>query len=200
MTDSAARLLEPSIRYAMGVVLAVSPELLSRPTPCQEWDLRMLLRHACESLAALHEGTMAGRVGLAAAEEDADVAGDPARAFCIRAGALLGTWTGQRERSMVMDIAGCSLSGSLMASVAALEMAVHGWDISQACGRGEPIPPLLAVDLLLTAHLLVPADDRYPMFAAPVTIAATASPSDRLAAFLGRAPGRDRTWFTTTIP
>jgi uncharacterized protein (TIGR03086 family) len=189
VTESAARLLEPSIRYALGVVLAVSPELLSRPTPCQEWDLRMLLRHACESLAALHEGTRAGRVGLAPAEEDADVAVDPARAFCIRAGALLDTWTGQRERPTVLDIAGCPLPGSLMASAAALEMAVHGWDISQACGRGEPIPPLLALDLLLTAHLLAPADDRHPMFAAPVTIAATASPSDRLAAFLGRAPG-----------
>jgi uncharacterized protein (TIGR03086 family) len=189
MTESGARLLEPSIRYALGVVLAVSPELLSRPTPCQEWDLRMLLRHACESLAAVHEGTRAGRVGLAPAEEDADVMGDPARAFRIRAGALLDTWTGQRERPTVLDIAGCPLSGSLMASAVALEMAVHGWDISQACGRGEPIPPLLAVELLLTAPLLVPADDRYPLFAAPVAIAATASPSDRLAAFLGRTPG-----------
>ena len=189
MTESAARLLEPSIRYALGVVLAVSPELLSRPTPCQEWDLRMLLRHACESLAAVHEGTRAGRVGLAPAEEDADVVGDPARAFRIRAGALLDTWTGQCERPTVLDIAGCPLSGSLMAGAVALEMAVHGWDISQACGRGEPIPPLLAVDLLLTAPLLVPADDRYPLFAAPVAIAATASPSDRLAAFLGRTPG-----------
>jgi uncharacterized protein (TIGR03086 family) len=189
VTESAARLLEPSIRYALGVVLAISPELLSRPTPCQEWDLRMLLRHACESLAAIDEGTRAGRVGLAPAEEDADVVGDPMRAFCIRAGALLDTWAGQRERPTVLDIAGCPLSGSLMVSAAALELAVHGWDISQACGRGEPIPPLLAFDLLLTAHLLVPADDRYPLFAAPVTIAATASPSDQLAAFLGRAPG-----------
>jgi len=47
-----ARLLEPSINYALGVVQAVTPELLSRPTPCREWDLRMLLRHASESLAA----------------------------------------------------------------------------------------------------------------------------------------------------
>jgi len=47
-----ARLLEPSVSYALGVVLVVTPELLRRPTPCREWDLRMLLRHACESLAA----------------------------------------------------------------------------------------------------------------------------------------------------
>jgi hypothetical protein len=56
-----ARLLEPSITYALGAALAVTPELLSRPTPRGEWDLRMLLRHACESLAAFGEG--AARTG-----------------------------------------------------------------------------------------------------------------------------------------
>ena len=66
----AARLLEPSISYALGVVLAVTPELLPRPTPCREWDLRTLLRHACESLAAFGEGIEAGRVGLDPAAED----------------------------------------------------------------------------------------------------------------------------------
>ena len=34
------------------------------PTPCGEWDLRMLLRHASESLTAFGEGIEAGRVGL----------------------------------------------------------------------------------------------------------------------------------------
>ena len=52
-----ARLLEPSISYALGVALAVTPGLLSGPTPCGEWDLRMLLRHACESVTAFGEGT-----------------------------------------------------------------------------------------------------------------------------------------------
>jgi len=75
-----AQLLEPSIGYALGVVLAVTPELLSRPTPCPEWDLRMLLRHASESLAAFGEGIEAGRVGLDPAVEDGDLAADPARA------------------------------------------------------------------------------------------------------------------------
>ncbi len=62
--DDGARLLEPSISYALSVVLAVRPELLSRPTPCRGWDLRMLLRHASESLAAIGEGIESGHVGL----------------------------------------------------------------------------------------------------------------------------------------
>ena len=182
-----ARLLKPSINYALGAVLAVTPELLSRPTPCRGWDLRMLLRHASESVAALGEGIEAGRVGLDPAE-DGDLAADPARAFRDRAGQLLDACTGPGYQRQVIEIAGCPLAASVMAAAAALEVAVHGWDISRACGQRQPIPPALATSLLAIAPALVPRTGRHPLFAAPVTIPATAGPSDRLAAFLGRTP------------
>jgi uncharacterized protein (TIGR03086 family) len=184
-----ARLLEPSISYALGAVVAVTPELLSRRTPCGKWDLRMLLRHACESLAAFGEGIEAGRVGLDPAAEDGVLAADPARAFRDRAGQLLDAWTGPGHQRQVVEIAGCPLAASVMAAAAALEVAVHGWDISRACGQRQPIPRALATDLLAIAPVLVPRTGRHPLFAAPVTVAATAGPSDRLAAFLGRSPG-----------
>jgi uncharacterized protein (TIGR03086 family) len=168
-----ARLLEPSIGYALGAVLAVTPELLSRPTPCRGWDLRMLLRHASESLAAIGEGIEAGRVGLHPAAEDRDLAADPAEAFRDRAGQLLDAWTSLGHRRQAVEIADCPLAASVMAAAAALEVAVHGWDINQA---------------LEIALVLVPSAGRYPLFAAPVTVPATAAPSDRLAAFLGRTP------------
>jgi uncharacterized protein (TIGR03086 family) len=183
-----AWLLEPSIRYALAVVAAVRPEFLSRPTPCREWDLRMLLRHACESLATIGESIEAGCVGLNPAAEDDDVAADPARAFGDRACRLLDAWASPRRQRQVIEIAGCPLAAGVMAAAAALEIAVHGWDITWACGRYRPIPRALATDLLVTAPVLVPGTGRHPLFAAPVTVAATASPSDRLAAFLGRTP------------
>ena len=183
-----ARLLEPSISYALGAVLAVTPELLSRPTPCRGWDLRMLLRHASESLAALGEGIEAGRVGLDPAAEDGALAADPARVFRDRAGRLLDAWTSPGHQRQVIEIAGCPLAASVMAAAAALEVAVHGWDMSRACGQRQPIPRALATSLLVIAPALVPRTGRHPLFAAPVTVPATAGPSDRLAAFLGRAP------------
>jgi uncharacterized protein (TIGR03086 family) len=184
-----ARLLEPSISYALGVALAVTPELLSRPTPCGEWDLLMLLRHACESLAAFGEGIEAGRVGLDPAAEGGVLAADPARAFRQRAGQLMDAWTGRGHQRQVIEIAGCPLAPDAMAAAAALEVAVHGWDISRACGQRQPIPRALATGLLVIAPLLVPCTGRHPLFAAPVTVAAAAGPSDQLAAFLGRSPG-----------
>jgi uncharacterized protein (TIGR03086 family) len=183
-----ARLLEPSISYALDVVLAVTPELLSRPTPCREWDLRMLLRHACESLAAFGEGIETGRVGLDPAAEDGDLVADPARAFRDRAGQLLDAWTGPGRQRQVIDIAGGQLAASVIASTAALEVAVHGWDISRACGQHHRIPRALATGLLAVAPVLVPCPGRHRLFAAPVAVAATAGPSDRLTAFLGRSP------------
>ena len=182
-----ARLLEPSISYALGAVVAVTPELLSRPTPCQEWDLRMLLRHASESLAAIAEGIGSGRVGLDPAAEDGDLAADPARAFRDRAGSLLDAWTSPGHQRQVIEIAGCPLAASVMAGAAALEVAVHGWDVSRACGQRQPIPRALATGLLAIAPLLVPRTGRHPLFAAPVTVPATAGPGDQLAAFLGRS-------------
>src|SRR5207342_1411872 len=95
-------------------------------------------------------------------------------------------WTSASRQRRVIDIAGCPLPVGALEGAGALEVAVHGWDISQACGQRRPIPPALAVDLLAIAPLLVPETGRHPLFAAPVTVTPRADPSDQLAAFLGR--------------
>ena len=180
-----AGLLDRAISYAIGVAGDVAPELLPRPTPCREWDLEMLLRHANESLTALLEGLDAGRIGLEPAAED-EPAADLARVFRERARRLLSAWSGAGRRRSVIYIADCPLAASAMEGAGALEIAVHGWDISQACGHRRPIPRALAAELLAVAELLVPETGRHPLFAAPVAMPAGAGPSDRLAAFLGR--------------
>jgi uncharacterized protein (TIGR03086 family) len=196
MTEAAATggradesgLLESAIGYALGTVQAVTPDLLSRPTPCRGWDLGMLLRHACESLAALGEGVQAGQVGLRPSAGDDNAAADPARAFRERASLLLGAWSSGGRQHRSVAIADRCLTPDILAAAGAIEIAVHGWDVSRACGHCEAIPPALAADLLAVAVLLVPGDGRYPLFAAPVPVTPTADPSDRLTAFLGRAP------------
>jgi uncharacterized protein (TIGR03086 family) len=182
-----AGLLERAIGYAVSAVHAVTPELLSRPTPCRGWDLRMLLWHVNESLAALLEGIEGGYVGLDANAADGDLAADPAPTFRDRADRLLGAWTDEGRRRVVA-IAGYPLAASIMAGAGALEIAVHGWDVAQACGRGRPIPHALATELLRISPLLVSDTGRHPLFAPPVAVAVAASPSDRLTAFLGRSP------------
>ncbi len=181
-------LLQRAIRYALGATHAVTPECLSRPTPCRGWDLRMLLRHVCESVAALQEGLDTGRVALCPVADD-EAAVDPAAIFRARAIRLLDAWSGAARHGRDIDIADQHLAGTVMAYAGALEIAVHGWDISQTCGHEQPIPLDLAVELSTIASLLVPETNRHPLFAAPVAVPQTAEPGERLLAFLGRDVG-----------
>ena len=179
-----ATMLELSACYAIGAIGEVGPELLSLPTPCAGWDLRMLLDHANESLAALLEGMTGGTVALTSAGLAA--AADPALVFRDRASRLLCA-SDDPGCPVSVAIADRSVPVSVMTAMASIEIAVHGWDVSQACGQRLPVPPGLAADLLELCVLLVPRAGRYPLFGVPVPVPPSASPSDRLAAFLGRA-------------
>jgi uncharacterized protein (TIGR03086 family) len=106
--------------------------------------------------------------------------------FAQRAIALLDAWSHARRQHVL--IGGRELAADVLAGAGALEVAVHGWDVSQACGDERPIPADLARELAEIASVLVTDADRGVLFAVPVAVAATASPSDRLTAFLGRMP------------
>jgi uncharacterized protein (TIGR03086 family) len=181
-------LLEQAISYAGRSVLDVTPTLLPRPTPCRGWNLDMLLRHASESLAALHDGTVTGHVALTSATPDRDPAADPVRTFCDRAVRLLAARASADRRHQVLDIGDLPLPAIAMECAGAIEIAVHGWDISQACGHNLPIPDALAASLLAVAPLLIAETGRRPLFSPPVSATAGAGPGDRLVAYLGRKP------------
>ena len=171
--------------YALATLDEVSPALLTRPTPCGEWDLRMLLVHASESVSAIDEGVVGGRVGLYAAGcVDAD---DPTAGFRASVSQLLADWVRLERCPYAIEIADHVIVAPALAGVAAVEIAVHGWDISQASGQRRPIPADLAADLLAVSEYLVPDTNRHPLFADPVTVSASAGSSERLLAYLGRA-------------
>jgi uncharacterized protein (TIGR03083 family) len=194
-----ATMLEQSACYAVGAVGGIGPAALSRPTPCARWDLRALLEHVNESLAALHEGMTGGRVDLIgpgafedgafednAFQDSAHEGGrDPVPVFLDRVGLLVGVCAGADCRTPVA-IADRSVPVGLMTALASIEIAVHGWDVSQARGQCLAVPRALATDLLELSVVLVPVTGRAPLFGPPVPVPRTASPSDRLAAFLGR--------------
>jgi uncharacterized protein (TIGR03086 family) len=179
-------LLERAITYALGTVAAVEPPALSRATPCPGWDLRALLEHVNDSLDVLHEGIDVGCIALEPAPGGGQV--DPVAAFRDRAGRLLGAWNAAGSASPTIAVADRSLAAITVVCTGAIEIAVHGWDISAAGGRRRPIPPELASDMLAVSRLVVTEGTRYPLFAAPVSVPPWASPSDQLVAFLGRHP------------
>jgi uncharacterized protein (TIGR03086 family) len=189
MTAAAgAGLLERALGYCLGAVGAVTPALLPRPTPCGEWDLRGLLHHLNDSLAALHEAADGGWVALDPAVAHDSSAADPVRTFREHAARLLGAWSGAVVDDRAVLVGDLPLAAGVVAATGAVELAVHGWDVSQACGQRRPVPDALATELLELCPLLVPANTRGPLFAARVTVPPSASPGDRLVALLGRDP------------
>jgi len=176
-------LLERAIDYTLGSLQGVAPQAMSRPTPCRAWDLRALLDHLDESLLALHEAAH-GHVPLTPADPSASA--DPVAVVRERAGRLLGAWTAA-GRSQV-TIGDTALTTGLLTSAGAIEIAVHGWDVSQAVGRHHPLPPALAEELLALTPFLVSDLDRPARFATPVAVPPGSPAGERLLALLGRRP------------
>jgi uncharacterized protein (TIGR03086 family) len=180
------RLLESAVGYALASTAMVTPQLLSRPTPCPAWDLPMLLDHVTDSINVLHEVISAGRIGTRVAPRGSD----PVLRLRGQLVALLASTTAAGPAARPVAIRDRELTASVVAVAGAIEITVHGWDIAVACGRNRPVPPALAAVLLATAPLLVPADTRPALFADPVRLHGPACPGDELVAFLGRRPFR----------
>jgi hypothetical protein len=137
-------LLEWAIGHALTNAAAATPCPLSRSTPCARWDLRTLLHHVNDSLDVLLEAVETGRIGPG--PEPEPVPADPAGAFRDRAGRLLGACGGDDQ---VIAVADRPLLAGIIAGTGAVEIAVHGWDIAQACcragaGPGDRLVALLA--------------------------------------------------------
>ncbi len=198
----ATGLLAGALRYALSVCALVKPAELASPTPCVEWDIGALLWHLGESVADLEAGLRTGFLDDAWPEGPAPArprpdprfpgsgVADPSSPLEVlreRAAELLCACYdgGPAERFVV--VGGLPLPVGIVACTGAVEMAVHGWDVSAALGRGGTIPPGLATRLLALCPLL--AASREGLFAAPVPVSPEASPGDRLLGYLGRDPG-----------
>jgi uncharacterized protein (TIGR03086 family) len=186
-------LLVAAIGYALGVCALVRPDDMALPTPCADWDLATLLAHLSDSMADLEAAIRTGTLEL---ERPLDQAvGDPVETLRDRAAQLLCVSYGYDGPEFFVSVGDLPVPAGLVTCTGAMEIAVHGWDVSAACdsaGRGgvRPIPAVLATRMLRLCPLLVVG--REGLFAVPVEVPAQASPGDRLVGYLGRDPGISR--------
>jgi uncharacterized protein (TIGR03086 family) len=85
-------------------------------------------------------------------------------------------------------VGGIPVPREVIVAAGAIEIAVHGWDVSAACGAQVPVPAELAGPLIGQLPQLI--DVRDGLFGPPVAVPALACPGARLVAYLGRDPGR----------
>ena len=185
-------LLAGAVSYMLGVCAPLGPGEMALPTPCAHWDLARLLGHLCESMADLETALRTGRLDLDGPPRR--TGGDPVEALRDRAAELLcaGYCYGGPERFVA--VGGLPIPAGVVACTGAVEIAVHGWDVSAARARAgrpdgvhqAPIPAALATRMLRLGPLLVAG--REGLFGVPVEVPAQASPGDRLVGYLGRHP------------
>jgi uncharacterized protein (TIGR03086 family) len=192
-------LLERAMAYTLGGLLQVTPAAMADPTPCDGWDLRALLLHMNDSLLTLHEAIAFGHVAIDSSADGAqefsdphadygDPGHDPVASLRNRACRMIGAWA-NAPAARDISIADRRLTPGIVAAAGAVEVAVHGWDVSRACGQDRPVPAALAEELLDLSPFFVRDADRPTRFAPRLDRSLDLdSPSDRLVAFLGRRP------------
>ena len=167
-------LLRRAMEYTETVVCDLTSDDPRLPTPCDGWDAGRVLLHLADVADGLIALVETGDLALPepARTDDPDpvsIAGES----LTRLAATLST-TSEKERAQAAARAG------------AIEFTMHGWDIGVARDSGHLTPADLANDVWTLASSLVSDEARGSNFAAAVDVPATATPSDRLAGFLGR--------------
>jgi len=187
--SGATGLLAGAISYALGVCALVGPGEMALPTPCADWNLGTLLAHLSDSMADLETAIRTGHLDLESPPDHA--VGDPVEILRDRAAQLLCAVYGYGGPGRFVAVGGLPVPAGLVVCTGAVEVAVHGWDVSAAQGGAgggvRPIPAGLATRMLRLGPLLVAG--REGLFAVPVDVPAQASPGDRLVGYLGRCPG-----------
>ena len=186
--SGAIGLLAGAISYTLGVCTLVEPGDMALPTPCPGWDLGTLLVHLSDSIADLETAVRTGHLDLERPGNPPawPPAGNPVDVLRDRAAELLSVSYCYVGPERFVAVGGLPVPAGLVVCTGAVEIAVHGWDVSSALGACAPIPAVLATRMLRLCPLLVAGRDG--LFAAPVKVPAQASPGDQLLGYLGRQP------------
>ena len=183
---------ERAIALTAPIVKSVRPDQTDAPTPCTEWTVRDLLNHLVGTLW-LSEGLFTDGVprhpmapgGL----PGTDLAGDdPAAAYADASAAALTAAGAGDTLSRVHTTPFGDMPGPALAGFATLDLVVHGWDLAQATGQRASLDDALTGHVLAFAEQAITPDFRSPRIGPAIAVAAEASLTERLVAFMGRQP------------
>ncbi|MGZ9933087.1 TIGR03086 family metal-binding protein [Streptomyces sp. NC-S4] len=193
MTTTEWELLDRAYATLREAVAGVPADGWDLPTPCAQWNVTQVLQHAAGDQLA-YAARLTGGSGPA---EDpfapsGTLAGTPAGllepALAAAAEAFAGVAPGDAE--VAVPLPPFSVPAATAVGAAALDAAVHAWDIAVATGRPPGLTDELAAALRPAADVLT---DPLRGFAYGPALTLAPGADDgaaaRLLAFLGRDPG-----------
>jgi uncharacterized protein (TIGR03086 family) len=180
--------IERAFASTRGILANVTVDELSRPTPCQSWQVRELVNHIIGTSFWFAASTNAG---VAPAVEEIDyTGGDMVATYedgIAQAVEAFGR-PGALEKMITLPFG--TLPGAAYLGIATTDAFTHGWDLARATGQSTDLDPELAAQLLDRSRMFIqPAfrgDDGKAPFGAEQPAPPNATNADALAAFLGR--------------
>jgi uncharacterized protein (TIGR03086 family) len=171
------------------VVAGVPADAWDRPTPCEKWTVTQVLQHAAGDQLG-YAAALTGEPGPAydpfdpSGRPEADPAALAGDAVDRAAAAFAGV--APDAGSVPNPLPQGPMPAWIAGGAAALDAAVHAWDIAVATGQPSPLTPDLAAGLLPVAQSIVEPLRGFA-YAAPVPDAGP-DPVSELLAYLGRDP------------
>lgn len=178
--------LSNAFDQAEAVIASVTPDQLTRPTPCTEWDVRALLSHlvlVARRIAAVGEGRPALEVHRETIPDN-----EVRTAFHTSREAADLAWADDAALAREVDVPWGRMPGGVVLAGYLPELVTHTWDLWIATGNPTRLDPDLAEVALAAARRAIPAArDQFP-FAPVVEVPEGADATARLAGWMGRPP------------
>lgn len=170
------------------LVAEVTPEVLDRPTPCSEYDLRALLGH---TVGGVHRLAYIGEGGFAqdVAAQTGEIEDGEWPAVLGRARARVeAAWADDARLDRPAVAPWGEVPGRAAVGGYVMEVTTHTWDLAQALGSDMPLDESVAHAALGIARFVLPAEPRGGAvpFGRVRPAPADAGPYAQLAAWLGR--------------
>jgi uncharacterized protein (TIGR03086 family) len=179
------KLLEQAVTSTRGVLVDVSAEQMSAPSPCASWTVQDIVNHVIGGQYFFAAALTGDAAGSPPASGD-----DVVAAFDLAAAASTAAFSSDGAMDQMVTLPFGQMPGAMVVRLAATDTFVHGWDIAKATGQSTDLDPVLAADLLEGAKAAIGpqmrgADGVMPF--GPEREAPGGAPAaDQLAAFLGR--------------
>jgi uncharacterized protein (TIGR03086 family) len=162
-----------------------------RTTPCTEWNALQVLQHAALDQgvwAAVIAGTQPSGENPFAPSGQLD--GEPLAYAEAALEASAPAWAAVSADGgpIPTPLPQGPMPPADAAAAAALDAAIHAWDIAMATGQGSPLTPDLARALTPVAKSIVEPLRQYGVYAAAVTPPDGADDAAALLGYLGRSP------------
>ena len=186
-------ILDEAHQAMRAVVAGVTDDGWARSTPCAQWNAAQVLRHAAGDQLAF-AAAITGSGGPAENPFDPSAASpDGPQAFledALRAAGAAWSRVTPGTPDVPTPLPQGAMDADDAAAAAALDMAVHAWDLALATGQPAPLPAALAKQLMPVATAIVDPLRAYGAYAA----ALAPEPADDDAAALLRYLGRHPAW------